>query len=231
MVGRHGSGTIFFSGCNLGCVFCQNHEISHGREGATVSVARLAQGMLYLQGLGCHNINWVTPTHQIPAIVAAWAMAKSKGLNLPTVYNCGGYEQVETLRLLEGIVDIYMPDAKFASAESARRYSAAPDYPEVLRAALGEMHRQVGDLTIRDGLAVKGLLVRHLVMPGMTDESVAVLDLIASDVSRNTFVNIMAQYRPAFRAHQHPAIARRITSAEHQLAEEHARGLGLRICA
>lgn len=228
LVGRGGSGTIFLTGCNLGCIFCQNYEISHLREGRQSSVPDLANMMLRLEEMGCHNVNWVTPTHQIIALIEALELARSKGLTVPTVYNCGGYEAVETLRLLEGCVDIYMPDAKYFSAQTAR-HSDAPDYPEVMKAALKEMQRQVGDLEIRGGVAVKGLLVRHLVMPGCTDESLSILDFIAEEISPNTYVNVMDQYRPAFRAHEFPEIARRISPSEYSRVRRHAEQLGLRI--
>ena len=229
LVGVGGSGTIFFTGCNLGCVFCQNGEISHAREGRPNTVTDLANTMLHLQNAGCENINWVTPTHQVPAIMEALDQARSEGLALPTVFNCGGYERVEILRLLEGQIAIYMPDAKFASSKTAERYADAPDYPEVMKAALKEMYRQVGDLELRKGIAVRGLLVRHLVMPGCVDESLAILDFIASEVSANTYVNVMDQYRPAFRAGEFPEINRRITRAEHATARDHAVKLGLRL--
>jgi len=229
LVGRCGSGAIFFTGCNLGCVFCQNYEISHLREGRAVSESALADLMLRLQEQGCHNINWVTPTHQVPVIVAALELARGKGLRVPTVFNCGGYERVEILREIEGRVDIYMPDAKFWSADSARTYLNAPDYPEIMRNALKEMHRQVGDLVIEDGLAAKGLLVRHLVMPGGVAESLEILDFIAREISPDTYVNVMSQYRPSYRAHEFHPIARRITMEEFDTVRRHAEKLGLRL--
>jgi len=231
LVGRRGSGTVFFTGCNLGCVFCQNYEISHIKEGRRCTVDALADVMLQLQALGCHNVNWVTPTHQAPAIMAALEMARSSGLTVPTVFNCGGYESVETLRMIEGRVDIYMPDAKFSRRETAERYCSAPDYPESMKAALKEMRRQVGDLVIRDGVAVRGLLVRHLVMPDHGDESKEVLDFLANEVSPDTYVNIMDQYRPAYRAHEFPQISRPVSRAEYLDAMGHAERLGLRISA
>ena len=185
--------------------------------------------MLHLQSAGCHNINWVTPTHQVPAIFAALRTARDRGLRVPVVFNCGGYERVEILRLLEGRVEIYMPDAKFLRPETAARYSTAPDYPDAMKAALREMHRQVGDLEIRDGLAVKGLLVRHLVMPGGADESIAILDFIAREISPNTYVNVMDQYHPAGRSRDFPEISRRITREEYLRVLRHAESLGLRI--
>ena len=219
LVGWGGSGTIFFSSCSLRCVFCQNFEISHGMEGRTVSAVELAAMMLRLQGLGCHNINLVTPTHQVPQILEALALAVSAGLRLPLVYNSGGYEAVPTLRLLDGIVDIYMPDFKFADPAPAATYLDAPDYPEVAKAAIREMHRQVGDLVLdEDGIARRGLLVRHLVMPGGLAGTRAVMRFLAREVSRDTYVNIMAQYHPCGLAFRYPAIARPITAIEYREA-------------
>ena len=229
LVGSGGSGTIFFSGCNLGCVFCQNHDISHGRAGRQVSPERLARLMLELQAIGCHNVNWVTPTHQIAAVVEAFGLACENGLRVPIVYNCGGYESVKTLRRIEGIVDIYMPDAKFVRTETAARYLNAPDYPAAMKAAVLEMHRQVGDLEIRDGLAVRGLLVRHLVMPNGVEESEAILGFLAEEVSPKTYVNVMGQYRPYFRASEFADIARPVSAAEYLAVCEHAERLGLRL--
>jgi putative pyruvate formate lyase activating enzyme len=229
LAGTRGSGTIFFTGCNLGCVFCQNYQTSQLREGRRISEGDLAEIMLDLQRAGCHNINWVTPTHQVPAIFAALKTARGRGLRLPTVFNCGGYERPEILRLLEGQVQIYMPDAKFLLAETAGRYTTAPDYPQAMKSALREMHRQVGDLEIRDGLAVRGLLVRHLVMPGGADESMAILEFIAREISPNTYVNVMDQYHPAGRSRDFPELARRVTSEEYLRVRRHAEKLGLRL--
>jgi putative pyruvate formate lyase activating enzyme len=227
LVGRNGSGTIFLTGCSLGCAFCQNYDISHCLDGREVSPRELAGMMLRLEDMGCHNINLVTPTHFVPQIMRAVGLAARDGLGLPLVYNCGGYETVETLRLLEGIVDIYMPDFKFWDSASGERYSSAPDYPQVARMALKEMQRQVGDLVIEDGLALRGLLVRHLVMPAGTDESRQILGFIASELSPNAFVNVMDQYRPCHRADQFPEIARRPTQAEFREVIEAARAAGL----
>jgi putative pyruvate formate lyase activating enzyme len=229
LVGSGGSGTIFFAGCSLRCVFCQNYEISQLGEGRPISESDLAGLMLRLQNIGCHNINWVTPTHQIPAISAALEAARAQGLHVPVVYNCGGYERAEILRMLEGAVEIYMPDAKFLWPQSAARYSTAPDYPEAMKSALREMHRQVGDLVIRGGLAVKGLLIRHLVMPGGAGESIAILDFIAREISPNSFVNVMDQYHPAGRAGEFPEISRRVAREEYLRVLRHAESLGLRI--
>jgi len=228
LVGRTGSGTIFFAGCNLGCLFCQNYDISHHDHGSPASPEELASVMLSLTARGCHNINLVTPTHVLPAILKALAIALRRGLELPVVYNCGGYERIEVLRLLEGIVDIYMPDAKFASAGPAQRYCQAPDYTDVIRAALMEMHRQVGDLDVSpEGIARRGLLVRHLVMPGGVSETGSLMRFIADELSRETYVNVMAQYRPVYRAHEFLEISRRITDAEYRRAIEEAAAAGL----
>ncbi len=229
LVGRHGSGTIFFTFCNLGCLYCQNWTISHLGEGEETTVERLANIMLWLQSEGCHNINLVTPTHQTPMIVEALFIAKDRGLEIPIVYNCGGYESVETLRLLEGIIDIYMPDIKYMSEQFAKRYSLAPDYPQVVKAAIKEMYRQVGDLVIdRRGIAVKGLLVRHLVLPENIAGTEEVVRFIAEEVSKETYINIMDQYRPCYRAHEFPELSRRITASEYESAIKAALRAGLK---
>ena len=196
LVGRAGSGTIFFAGCNLKCVFCQNYDISHTRAGEPVGERSLAGIMLDLQRMGCHNINFVSPSHVAPQIINALEIARGAGMNLPTVYNSGGYDKVETLRMLEGWIDIYMPDAKYLDAEAARNFSDAPDYPQVMRSALAEMQSQAGDLEIVDGVARLGLLIRHLVMPGMLEDSIRIIDFIADEISANAYVNVMGQYRP-----------------------------------
>ncbi len=214
LVGSGGSGTIFFSGCNLGCVFCQNAEISHGRKGRDLTIDQLVQIMLNLQRLGCVNVNLVSPTHFAAPIAEAIVKARARGLSLPIVYNTGGYDDLETLRLLDGLIDIYMPDMKFASAESAEKCAAARDYPEVNRAAVLEMYRQVGNLEIRDGLAVRGLLVRHLVLPEDLAGSAAILDFLATAVSPSVAVNVMDQYRPCHLAFDDPALRMR-PSARH----------------
>ncbi len=228
LVGRSGSGTIFFASCNMACVFCQNAQISHGVYGETLSPDRLAGVMLRLQGLGCHNINLVTPTHVVHAIVRATAAAVDKGLRIPLVFNCGGYESVETLRVLEGVVDIYMPDIKYSSDEEALRYSGAPGYWEHVKAAVREMHRQVGDLQVdQRGVAVRGLLIRHLVMPGGIAGTGPVMDFIAREISRDSWVNVMDQYRPCYRAPSIPELSRRTTRSEHLRALSEARRAGL----
>lgn len=226
--GRRGSGTIFFSLCNLRCVYCQNWEISQRREGDEVSAGQLADIMLALQARGCHNINLVSPSHVVAQIIAATEIAARRGLRLPLVYNTGGYDSLEALRLLDGIVDIYMPDMKFGDAMLARRYSKVRDYVAVNRAAVSEMHRQVGDLVLDEqGVAVRGLLVRHLVLPDNRAGTADVMEFLADQVSRETYVNIMDQYRPCYRADENPPLDRRITVAEYQAALRSARECGL----
>lgn len=228
LVGRHGSGTIFLTSCNLRCIFCQNWEISHLMDGVEVSHQRLAQMMVELQEMGCHNINFVTPTHMVPQILAALPVAVDMGLSVPLVYNTGGYDLVETLRLLDGVFDIYMPDIKYMDPAAAKRYSGAKEYPEVMKAAVREMHRQVGDLVLDErGIAVRGLLVRHLVMPGGVAGTRAVMRFLAREISPNTYVNLMDQYRPCGEAHKFPEIARSITAAEFEEALEMTRQEGI----
>jgi putative pyruvate formate lyase activating enzyme len=228
LVGRRGSGTIFFGHCNLGCIFCQNDSISHLGEGSEMSFDALAGVMLELQSMGCHNINLVTPTHQMPMILRSLSIAASAGLKVPVVYNCGGYESLEAIRLLDGVVDIYMPDFKYADPDRAMKYSKAGDYPQAAKAALREMHRQVGDLA-KDGhgIALRGLLVRHLVLPEDVAGTAGVMRFIAEEISRNTYVNIMDQYRPCFQAYQHPPLDRRLTNSEFAQAVKVALGAGL----
>ncbi len=228
LVGRHGSGTIFFGQCNLRCLYCQNWSISQLGEGAQMSTRRLAELMLELQGLGCHNINLVTPTHQVPMILQALVEASREGLRLPIVYNTGGYESIETLRLLEGIVDIYMPDFKYWDPQVAKELSKAEDYPQVAREALKEMHRQVGDLVIKEGVAVRGLLVRHLVLPGGLAGTPEGMRFIAQELSPNTYVNVMAQYYPCYKAFEHPPLDRRLSPQEYKDAVEAALRAGLK---
>jgi putative pyruvate formate lyase activating enzyme len=196
--GSHGSGTIFFAGCNLGCVFCQNCDISQSPGGHECSAERLAEVMLTLQAHGCHNINFVTPSHVVPQVLEAVAAAIPLGLTLPIVYNTSAYDSLESLALFDGIVDIYMPDFKFWSREMAERLANAPDYPDRAREAIREMHRQVGVLRYSSaGTARRGVLIRHLVMPGQEDETRSILRWLAEEISPDTFVNIMAQYHPA----------------------------------
>jgi putative pyruvate formate lyase activating enzyme len=228
LVGTHGSGTIFLTHCNLRCVFCQNYDISHGGEGKRIYGSELALHMIGLQRRGCHNINFVTPTHYVPQIVAALPMAIELGLTVPLVYNCGGYESVEVIKLLDGIIDIYMPDTKFSREEAAASYCNAPDYPQVLRKVLLEMHRQVGELVLDErGIASRGLLIRHLVMPHGSVDTQEIVAFIANQLSDNSYVNIMDQYRPLYRAGEYPEIDRRISSREYREAIEIAMGAGL----
>jgi putative pyruvate formate lyase activating enzyme len=228
--GQGGSGAIFLSWCNLLCQFCQSWEVNHRGEGVTVSTRDLAGIMLDLQSRGCHNINFITPTHYAPQLMAALPLAIAQGFRLPLVYNCGGYEALEVIQLLDGIVDIYLPDIKFLDARASERYlDGAADYPEVVCSVLKEMYRQVGDLVVDEaGIARRGLIVRHLVMPGMTRDSEAVLRFIAAELSPQTYMNIMEQYRPCFQAERSPEIARRTTPEEHRAVVEIARRLGLR---
>jgi putative pyruvate formate lyase activating enzyme len=229
LVGNHGSGTIFLTHCNLRCVFCQNYDISHLGEGKSITTSELAQYMIGLQQGGCHNINFVTPTHYVPQIVAALPEAIELGLTVPLVYNCGGYESLEVIKLLDGIFDIYMPDTKFSREEDGARYCNAPDYPQVLQEVLLEMHRQVGDLMLDEhGIAYRGLLIRHLVMPHGVAGTAEVIAFIARHVSVNSYVNIMDQYRPLYRAGEYPEIDRPISSREYREAQEIAQGAGLR---
>lgn len=215
--GFNGSGTIFLTHCNLKCIFCQNYPISHLGNGQTVSAEQLAGMMLSLQRRGCHNINFVTPTHYMPQIVEALDIAAGAGLRIPIVYNCGGYESLEALRLLDGIVDVYMPDIKYSDEGPARRFSGAPDYFKHACAAIKEMQRQVGVLEAdADGIAVRGLLIRHLVLPNGLAGSRRSLEFIAREISPDTFVSVMEQYFPAHKALSDPDISRRITREEYR---------------
>jgi putative pyruvate formate lyase activating enzyme len=226
--GWHGSGTIFFSWCNLRCVYCQNWEISWEGEGREVSDKELAEMMLELQALGCHNINLVTPSHVVAQILAAVSIAAEQGLRLPLVYNTSGYDSPEALALLDGVIDIYMPDMKYGDDRLARQYSHVRDYVRVNKAAVREMHRQVGDLVIdTEGLAKRGLLVRHLVLPNGISGVEAVLKFLAEDISTNTYLNLMGQYRPCYRASEYPGLDRPISRAEFSEALAIARRHGL----
>jgi putative pyruvate formate lyase activating enzyme len=227
--GWRGSGTIFFSGCNLHCQFCQNASISQSRMGQKVSSKGLAEMMLTLQRRGCHNINFVSPTHVGPQIIEAVFLAAQEGLNIPLVYNTGGYDSMAMLKLFSGIVDIYMPDMKYADPQIGERYSQIAHYPAVNRRAVKEMHRQVGDLTLNaQGVAERGLLVRHLVLPNQLAGSEEVLRFIAEEISLDTYINLMDQYRPCYRAHQHPELNRRIHRSEYQEVASLAAELGLK---
>ncbi len=228
LVGRHGSGTIFFSGCNLACVFCQNYDISQMDSGWEVEAEGLAKMMLRLQDLGCHNINFVTPSHVVPQILEALAPAREEGLRVPLVYNSGGYDRAETIRLLDGIFDIYMPDAKYGRDETALKYSKAAQYTYYMKTAVKEMYRQVGDLKMDDdGIAVRGLLVRHLVLPGGLADTKEVARFLSQEVSKDTYLNVMAQYRPEYNACIYPELNRRITQREYSDAVKMAIKLGL----
>jgi putative pyruvate formate lyase activating enzyme len=229
--GWKGSGTIFFTGCNLRCVFCQNFDISWQVRGTPAPPRELAAMMLELQAQGCHNINLVTPEHVAPQIVQALPFAIAEGLRLPLVYNTSAYDSMESLALLDGLVDIYMPDFKYWDAEMARKYSRAPDYPEVARRAIKEMYRQVGNLVIEDnGLARRGLLIRHLVMPEEVAGTRAVMQWIADELSPETYVNLMAQYHPAGKVSrsEHAEINRPVTPAEYERALDAAWRAGLK---
>jgi len=228
LVGRYGSGTIFLTYCNLKCLFCQNYDISHLGEGREVSLKELGDMMISLMRQGCHNINFVTPTHQTAQIVSALPYAIERGLGIPLVYNCGGYEFLETIKLLDGIFDIYMPDFKYGSNESAKKLSAAPDYVEITKVAIKEMHKQVGDLKMdKRGIAERGLLIRHLVLPEGLAGTWEVMKFIATEISKNTYINIMDQYRPCYKAFEHPPMNRRITGEEFEEAVRIAREEGL----
>jgi putative pyruvate formate lyase activating enzyme len=227
--GWRGSGTIFFSWCNLRCVYCQNWDISQKGQGREVTAEELANMMLDLQAQGCHNINFVSPSHVVAQILSALEIAADRGLRLPLVYNTGGYDSPEALELLDGVVDIYMPDMKYGDSHTARRYSHVRDYFEVNRAAVQEMHRQVGDLFIDDGgLAVRGLLVRHLVLPENVSGTDRVLQFLADEVSIDTYVNLMDQYRPCYRADENEPLDRALRHEEFAQAEALAQKLGLR---
>lgn len=228
LVGRRGSGTIFFSHCNLYCGFCQNYDISHGGQGRAVDAGELADIMISLQGDGCHNINLVSPSHVIAPFLEALVEAVEKGLRIPIVYNTGGYDRASALRLLDGLVDIYMPDFKFWDPEVAGAFCDAPNYPQVAREALREMHRQVGDLNMdSEGVAQRGLLVRHLVMPDGLAGTKPVLHFIATELSPRTYVNVMSQYHPCGMAVGSERIGRPITEQEFADALRIAREQGL----
>jgi putative pyruvate formate lyase activating enzyme len=229
LVCRFGSGTIFMGNCNLGCIFCQNYSISHLGEGTEMSFTKLADIMLSLQKQGCHNINLVTPTHQMPMILRAIMIASEMGLKLPIVYNCGGYESLNAIKMLEGIVDIYMPDFKYIDPAMSKIYSKAEDYPEAAMAAIKEMHRQVGDLIIdQRGIATRGLLVRHLVLPEEIAGTEGIVRFIAEKISKNTYINIMNQYHPCYKAFDYPSLNRRITHQEYADAVQMAIDAGLK---
>lgn len=226
--GSHGSGTIFLSGCNLECAYCQNYPISQLRHGEYMTLEKVAEAMLALQRRGAHNINFVTPTHYVPQLMEAMLIAYRDGLTLPIVYNSSGYDKVETLRLLDGIVEIYMPDMRYSRGESSLRYSQAEDYPEVNRAAIQEMHRQVGTLLVNDdGIAIQGLLVRHLVLPGGISGSDEIFEFLSNEISPDTHVSLMSQYFPANRAPSIKEISRRLKNSEFKKAVDSFEKAGL----
>ncbi|OPL17301.1 MAG: radical SAM protein [delta proteobacterium ML8_D] len=228
LVGRKGSGAVFFSWCNLRCLYCQNYEISHLGAGRAVSTELLASCFLSLQKDGCHNINLVTPSHMVPFILKALLQAAKGGLSIPLVYNTGGYDSIRTLRLLDGIVDIYMPDFKYWDKDVGEHLSNIANYPQVAKKAVKEMHRQVGELILGpDGVAQRGLLIRHLVLPGGLSDTGSVLKYIAEEISPNTYVNLMDQYRPCGMAHKYPPLDRRISPDEFAEALRAARDVGL----
>jgi len=228
LVGSHGSGTIFFTHCNLLCLFCQNFDISHQGHGQKVSDEELAEMMLALQNQGCHNINFVTPSHVVPQILSAVEIAAAHGLSIPLVFNTGGYDRVATLKLLEGVIDIYMPDFKFWNHQIAERACQAGDYPEIARKALLEMHRQVGDLQIdQQGIARCGLLIRHLVLPDGLAGTREIMKFIVHNLSPNSYVNIMSQYRPCGRAAEVQGLNSNLKTKEYHMALQAAKEQGI----
>ncbi|MGC8777182.1 MAG: radical SAM protein [Candidatus Caldatribacteriaceae bacterium] len=227
--GSRGSGTIFFAGCNMHCVYCQNYTISQFDEGEEVSLERLAQFMLFLQEEGCHNLNLVTPTHFLPQILLSLAMARGEGFHLPLVYNTGGYERVEILRLLRGVVDIYLPDMRYSRDESGVRYSQAPRYPSFNREAIREMFSQTGEVVCNEeGVALKGVVVRILLLPSLLDEAMENLRFLAEAVSREISVSLMRQYRPTYRAFEFPELDGRVDAVTYQRVLQYGLELGLK---
>lgn len=230
LVGNKGSGTLFFSHCNLKCVFCQNYEISVEGDGQEVGEAQLASIMVHLQKLGCHNINLVTPSHVVPQILKGLDRAIDLGLNIPLVYNCSGYESLETLKILRGVIDIYMPDFKFWNPKTSQTYCQAQDYPDMAKKAIQEMQAQVGDLSLdKNGIACSGLLVRHLVMPGGLDETREILNFLKEKISPHTHVNLMSQYRPMGKVSGIKAISRPVTPEEFRTAVHLAKAFNLNL--
>jgi putative pyruvate formate lyase activating enzyme len=226
--GTKGSGTIFFTNCNLRCVYCQNYPISQLGNGAERTPGELAGQMIWLQEQGCHNLNLVTPTHFMPQILKAFGIARERGFNLPIVYNTSGYESLEALRLLDGIVAIYLPDMRYSDDAVARTYSVAPHYPEINRAAIKEMYRQVGNLVLdEDGIATRGLIIRHLILPGGLSGTEGVMKFLAEEISKDVYISLMSQYFPAFKAHEFKELSRRITADEYEDAYQTMRKYGL----
>lgn len=228
LVGKYGSGTIFFSNCNLKCVFCQNYDISQMGYGKQIKPEELARIMLNLQNMGCHNINFVSPTHIVPQILEALSIAIENGLNLPLVYNSNGYDEIDTLKLLDGIIDIYMPDFKYGDDEKAEKYSGIKNYFKIASLAIKEMQKQVGDLIIENGIAKKGLIIRHLVLPENIAGSEKVLKFIAENISKNVYLNIMFQYRPEYKAYKFKELKRGINMDEYEKVIDFAKKCGLK---
>jgi putative pyruvate formate lyase activating enzyme len=227
--GTKGSGTIFLTNCNLRCVYCQNYPISQLGNGAERTPDELAGQMIWLQEQGCHNLNLVTPTHFMPQILKAFGIARERGFDLPIVYNTSGYESLEALRLLDGIVAIYLPDMRYADDAAARTYSVAPHYPEINRAAIKEMYRQVGNLVLdEDGIATRGLIIRHLILPGGLSGTEGVMKFLAEEISKDVYISLMSQYFPAFKAHEFRELSRRITADEYEVAYQTMRKCGLK---
>ncbi|PKN38869.1 MAG: radical SAM protein [Deltaproteobacteria bacterium HGW-Deltaproteobacteria-2] len=225
--GTRGAGTIFLSSCNLGCIYCQNYQISHSAQGRHLTVLELAKVMLDLQKSGCHNVEPVTPTHQVPLIMEALCMARMQGLTVPFVYNCGGYENPEVIRLLDGMVDIYLPDFKYGLEDDSIIFSSAPEYPRFALDSIKEMVKQVGDgLELKNGVAQKGLIIRHLVLPGRIENSKEVLRLIKKEISTSVQLSLMAQYTPIVKVRHHPILGRRITKSEYDQVLDYAYKLG-----
>jgi putative pyruvate formate lyase activating enzyme len=225
--GKNGAGTIFLSSCNLGCIYCQNYQISHSAQGRHLTVLELAKIMLDLQREGCHNIDLVTPTHQAPLIMEALCMARMQGLTVPFVYNCSGYENPEVIKLLDGMVDIYLPDFKYGREDDGIMFSFAPEYPRFALDSLKEMVQQVGDgLDLKNGVAQKGIIIRHLVLPGRIENSKEVLRLIKKEISTTVQLSLMAQYTPTVKVRHHPILGRRITKSEYEQVTDYALKLG-----
>lgn len=229
LVGYFGSGTVFFSGCNMLCVFCQNYSISHYREGRVFSIQELVDCMLNLQNIGCHNINFVTPTHFAPQIAKAIVEARSLGLSIPIVYNSSGYDKADTLKSLEGLIDIYMPDLKFIDPDKAHLYSESRDYFIYASSAIIEMYRQVGNLVVRNGIAKRGLIIRHLIMPDNQSDTLEIINFIAENLGTDVYLNLMNQYYPRFNAFLYPKINRSIIPEEYNFYIEFARKKGFHI--
>lgn len=225
--GTQGAGTIFLSSCNLGCIYCQNYQIAHTTQGRHLTVLELAKVMLDLQKSGCHNVEPVTPTHQTPLVMEALCLARAQGLAVPFVYNCGGYENSDIISMLDGMVDIYLPDFKYGLEDDSEAFSSAPGYPEFALNSIKEMVRQVGDeLELKNGVAQRGVIIRHLVLPGRIKNSKEVLRLIREEISQNVFLSLMAQYTPTVKVRNHPILGRRITKSEYEQVLDYAYKLG-----